>query len=97
MSETEELQARMSLSRKASAVVEQRKYTDRPGSEWHLDELRTPRHCGVHGVVYIYVSDDASAYDVIAYDYKGAEIRRARRKGLDAAFRAGQKLVSEEA
>jgi hypothetical protein len=87
-------QRRAVLRTKAMAAVKSRKWTDKPGGDWHLNEVGAPIHNGVSNHAAIYPNEDGSGYEVIIYTYAGAEVTRRTWKGLDVAFRKGQALTA---
>lgn len=97
--DTAAVAAGLNLIRKASATVERRKWTDKPGGDWSVPRddrspfTQYPQYCGVHGKAVLLYSDDGTAYQVCVFSYAGKELHKVTRKGLDAALRVGQKLA----
>jgi hypothetical protein len=85
------------LIRRAGAAVERRKYTDRAGSDWFLPKegyyTPIPQYNGISGKAQLYATDDGKAYEVNVFTCSGKLMHRVTRKGLDAAFRIGQRLA----
>lgn len=91
----EVLAAKAILRDKAADAVKLRKHTGRPGDGWHLDEIGRPQYFGRQGRAWIHSTDDGKAFEVILFSHAGDEIGRQQWKGLDSAFRNGQKMANE--
>lgn len=91
--------AGVELIKRANRTIDQRKYSGRVGGDWFLksefvDREPTPTYHGIEGKAVLYATDDGKAYAVHTYTYGGAELHAPIvRKGLDAAFRVGQRLA----
>ncbi|MFB7420749.1 hypothetical protein ACFC1L_39900 [Streptomyces sp. NPDC056210] len=96
----EDAQKYLKLTERARKAVKNRKYTDKPGSEWRLGETigsieGSPQYVGLHGKAVIYPSDCATRYEVHTFDFGGRRLHQTvGRKTLDSAFRVGEKLSS---